>query len=139
MGYKKDIFIMSFNTFNKSSIKIKIKIKGMTIMNLNFLTKEGNEMEIEFLRVKKSSLILRALNNTLRQKILKLLEEQEKLTVSEIYIQLKLEQSVASQHLAILRRADIVKTVRAGKFIYYLLNNKRIEEIQYFIMTLLKY
>ncbi|RYD71282.1 MAG: transcriptional regulator, partial [Sphingobacteriales bacterium] len=51
------------------------------------------------------------------------------ITVTEIYVRLRLEQSVASQHLAILRRAGIVTTQRDGKFIYYTVNYKRIDEI----------
>src|SRR4028119_189621 len=89
---------------------------------------DANAVRIDFLQVKKSSLILRALNHKLRQQILKLLEEQSKLTVTEIYVQLRLEQSVASQHLAILRRAGIVNTEREGKFIYYGLHHQRIAE-----------
>ena len=74
-------------------------------------------------------MILKAFNHKLRQQILKLLEEQSRLPVTEIYIQLRLEQSVASQHLAILRRAGVVKTEREGKLIYYSLNHRRISEI----------
>jgi DNA-binding transcriptional ArsR family regulator len=106
----------------------------------NFLTvndKEGNQVKIDFLQVKKSALILRALNHKLRQQILKLLEEEKKLTVTQIYVHLRLEQSVASQHLAILRRAGIVKTEREGKFIYYILNPTRIAEIGNSVMELL--
>jgi DNA-binding transcriptional ArsR family regulator len=44
-------------------------------------------------------------------------------------VQLRLEQSVASQHLAILRRAGIVKTERDGKFIHYTINHNRIADI----------
>lgn len=109
-------------------------------MSNNYLTVKINEVsavKIDFLQVKKSSLILRALNHKLRQQILKLLEEQSKLTVTEIYIQLRLEQSVASQHLAILRRAGIVKTEREGKFIYYGLNHPRIAEIGKCVVELL--
>jgi DNA-binding transcriptional ArsR family regulator len=98
---------------------------------------QEDEVKIDFLQVKKSSLILRALNHKLRQQILKLLEEQRKLTVTEIYVQLRLEQSVASQHLAILRRAGIVKTEREGKFIYYALNHQRIAEINRCVVELL--
>ncbi|MBC8034868.1 MAG: helix-turn-helix transcriptional regulator, partial [Chitinophagaceae bacterium] len=65
-------------------------------------------------------------------------EEKSKLTVTEIYIQLRLEQSVASQHLAILRRAGIVKTEREGKFIFYILNSNRIAEIGNCVIDLLK-
>ena len=98
---------------------------------------EGEEVKIDFLQVKKSSLILRALNHKLRQQILKLLEEQTKLTVTEIYVQLRLEQSVASQHLAILRRAGVVNTEREGKFIYYGLHPQRIAEISRCVVELL--
>lgn len=109
-------------------------------MSNNYLTvkvNDGNIIKIDFLLVKKSSLILRALNHKLRQNILKLLEEQGKLTVTEIYVQLRLEQSVASQHLAILRCTGIVKTERDGKFIYYLLNHSRIAEIGKCVVELL--
>ena len=98
---------------------------------------ETNAVKIDFLQVKRSSLILRALNHKLRQQILKLLEEQSKLTVTEIFIQLRLEQSVASQHLAILRRAGIVKTEREGKFIYYGLHHERLLEIGKCVVELL--
>lgn len=93
-------------------------------------------MKIDFLQVKKAALILRALNHKLRQQILKLLEESGKMTVTEIYVRLRLEQSVASQHLAILRRAGIVKTERDGKFIYYTVNHGRIEDINKFVLEL---
>ena len=41
------------------------------------------------------------------------------MTVTDIYVKLRLEQSVASQHLAILRKAGVVQTERDGKFIFY--------------------
>src|ERR1700710_128824 len=90
---------------------------------------EGTPVKVDFLNLKKGSLILRALNHKLRQQIIRLLDESKKLTVTEIYVQLRLEQSVASQHLAILRRAGIVKTQRDGKFIYYIIHSSRIEGI----------
>ena len=65
-----------------------------------------------------------------------LIEENEKLTVTEIYVKMRLEQSVASQHLAILRKADIVETERDGKFIFYTVSKKRVEEISKFVENL---
>ncbi|MBA3675318.1 MAG: helix-turn-helix transcriptional regulator, partial [Chitinophagaceae bacterium] len=47
-----------------------------------------------------------------------------------------LEQSVASQHLAILRKAGIVSTKRESKFIYYTINKKRIAAIEEFVSKL---
>ena len=88
--------------------------------------------------LKKAVLVLRALNHKLRQQILNLIDSETKITVTEIYVKLRLEQSVASQHLAIMRRVGIVKTERDGKFIYYTVNHKRIEEINKFIEQLIK-
>ncbi|MES2645719.1 MAG: metalloregulator ArsR/SmtB family transcription factor [Bacteroidota bacterium] len=87
------------------------------------------EIQVELLTLKKADLIIRALNHKLRLQIIRLLHDKDELTVTEIYVKLRLEQSVASQHLAILRRAGIVKTRRDGKFIYYSISPSRIDEI----------
>ena len=94
-------------------------------------------IKIDYYNVKKAALILRALNHKLRQQLLKLIEEEKKITVTEIYVRLKLEQSVASQHLAILRKAGFVKTERDGKFIYYTVNPERLEDLNKFVESLL--
>ena len=98
-------------------------------MVLNAESGEGSPVKVDFLNLKKGAMILRALNHKLRQQIVKLIDENKKLTVTEIYIRLRLEQSVASQHLAILRRAGIVKTERDGKFIYYSVSTDRVSHI----------
>lgn len=87
------------------------------------------KVQVDFLALKKGAVILRALNHKLRQQIVKLVDDKKKITVTEIYVHLRLEQSVASQHLAILRRAGIVKTERDGKFIYYSVDTKRVSQI----------
>ncbi|HVZ27010.1 MAG TPA: metalloregulator ArsR/SmtB family transcription factor [Sediminibacterium sp.] len=93
-------------------------------------------IKVDFIHTKKAALILRAINHKLRQQIIKLLDENQKMTVTEIYVKLRLEQSVASQHLAILRRAGIVSTNRDGKFIFYSVNYSRLEEVVQFVETL---
>ena len=105
---------------------------------MNDTVSNGTELKIEVLRIKKTALILRAINHKLRQQILKLIEEQGKITVTELYLTLRLEQSVASQHLAILRKAGFVNTSRDGKFIYYSVNHDRLEELNKFMIDLLK-
>lgn len=100
------------------------------------LAGQGESIKVDFLHTKKASLILRAINHPLRQQMIKLLDEHSKMTVTEIYIKLRLEQSVASQHLAILRRAGIVQTSRDGKFIFYGLSYPRLREIITFIEQL---
>lgn len=74
--------------------------------------------------------IFRAINHKLRQKMIELIHAHGKMTVTEIYIRLRLEQSVASQHLAILRREKFLNTERDQRFIYYSVNYKRIKEVQ---------
>ena len=92
--------------------------------------------QIDFLKIKKAALVLRALNHKLRQQIIKTINEHKRITVTELYIKLRLEQSVASQHLAILRKAEIVSTVREGKFIYYTINEERLVAINEFVKNL---
>ncbi len=104
---------------------------------LQSASEAGDSVKVDLLNVKKASLVLRAINHKLRQQILKLIDEHKKITVTEIYVKLRLEQSVASQHLSILRKAGFVNTVRNGKFIYYTINGNRIGEINTFVESLL--
>lgn len=72
-----------------------------------------------------AALAVRAINHPLRKKIIDLLETNGEMVVTDIYVKLRTEQSVASQHLAILRNAGFVNTKRDGKFIHYKLNTDR--------------
>jgi ArsR family transcriptional regulator, virulence genes transcriptional regulator len=80
------------------------------------------ELVLDEEKVKRTALMLRALNNKLRFKIIKFIHDRERINVTEIYKKLRLEQSVTSQHLAILRRANFVITEREGRTIYYSVN-----------------
>jgi DNA-binding transcriptional ArsR family regulator len=92
--------------------------------------KKGKQfVALDYSELRKAVLVLRAVNHKLRQRIIDLLEEGGKMTVTDIYIRLRLEQSVASQHLAILRRAAVVRTERNGKFIYYSIDKERLSQI----------
>jgi DNA-binding transcriptional ArsR family regulator len=106
-------------------------------LTLNSVAENGAPLKVELLNVKKAALILRAVNHKLRQQILKLIDEHGKITVTELYMKLRLEQSVASQHLAVLRKAGFVKTTRDGKFIYYSVNSDRLTELNKFVDELL--
>lgn len=98
----------------------------------------NTELKIDIIQLKKASLILRAVNHKLRQQIMRLLHQHERMTVTEIYVKLRLEQSVASQHLAILRKAGYVNTFRDGKFIYYSVNHDRLAQVHSIVYELLK-
>ena len=93
-------------------------------------------IKLDYVAVKSAAMTLRAINHKLRQQIIKLLEENKRMNVTDSYVKLRLEQSVASQHLAILRRADIVITERDGKFIHYALNHARIAAVSHFVKEL---
>ena len=75
-------------------------------------------LHIESVEVKKAALVFRAINHPLRQQMLSLIHRNARMTVTDIYCKLRLEQSVVSQHLAILRKAGFVATQRGGKFIF---------------------
>lgn len=66
--------------------------------------------------------LMRALAHPLRLKILEFIDNNERTNVNKIYHSLKLEQSITSQHLRILRLAGVVDADRDGKFIHYKIN-----------------
>lgn len=76
-----------------------------------------------------AALTIRALNHSLRKAIVDLVNQKGEVTVTEIFVELRTEQSVASQHLAILREAKWLSTRRDGKFIYYSVNHERFNQI----------
>ena len=73
--------------------------------------------------IDRATALLKAMANDNRLRILCLLEGQE-LSVTELNRQLTLSQSALSQHLAILRRENLVSTRRASQTIYYSLNGE---------------
>ena len=108
-----------------------------------FALPKTNQLEniatsLDYLSIKKVALIFRALNHKLRQDMLRMIDKKGKVSVTEIFVDLRLEQSVASQHLAILRRAGILLTEREGKFMYYKLNSERLHMINHMVVDLLK-
>jgi DNA-binding transcriptional ArsR family regulator len=66
--------------------------------------------------------VLKALAHPRRLEIINLLRDQE-MAVSDIHTMLDLPQANISQHLMILRDAQVVKTRREGKQIYYFLSS----------------
>lgn len=91
-------------------------------------TKNGN-ITLEGDKLHNAALVIRAINHPLRKKIVDLINRKGKITVTEIYVELRTEQSVASQHLAILREAKWLNTERNGKFIFYTVNEDRFNQV----------
>jgi DNA-binding transcriptional ArsR family regulator len=87
---------------------------------------------MELIDIKVMALFLRAYDNKLRKNILKIFIDanHSKLLASDIWQKLNLEQSVCSQHLAILIRAEIIISERDGKYFKYYLNEPKLKLIQ---------
>lgn len=82
----------------------------------------------ESILFRKAASCFRAVNHKLRTEILLFISEQAR-TVTEIYVHFRIEQSVASQHLRVLREAGLVQTRREGKEVHYSLNSERIDQM----------
>ena len=67
---------------------------------------------------------LRAIAHPARIAIIDLLQKNEKMSVTDIFEQLQLEQAVASHHLRILKGKKIVSVERQGKNSLYSLTSK---------------
>lgn len=89
------------------------------------LNRDTAKIQINYDDLQSAVLVLRAINHDLRKSIIEHLERDHELTVTQIFVSLRIEQSIASQHLGILRKAGVVDTRRQGKYIYYSLNQQR--------------
>ena len=123
-------YYLSFN------LKLMETTTSNSLVIVNDQTKESTKLD--FVAIKSAAMTLRAINHKLRQQIVKWLDENKRMNVTDIYVKLRLEQSVASQHLAILRRANIVITDRDGKFIHYKLNYEKLNDVSKFVADLVK-
>lgn len=73
--------------------------------------------------------MLKAVAHPVRISIISCLDENKKLTVTEIHKMLKIEQSTASHHLGILKDKGVLSSKRDGKNIYYFLRNEILTNI----------
>lgn len=72
--------------------------------------------------------LMRALAHPLRLQILEFIDNHGTTNVNSIYHTLNIEQSITSQHLKILRLADVVNAEREGKLVYYSINYPIVEK-----------
>ncbi len=80
-------------------------------------------------QLEEASATMRAIAHPLRLRIIRFIDKNRKINVNKIYNKLKLEQSITSQHLRILRDSDLVFAERDGKFIYYSLNYDKMQSV----------
>jgi len=72
---------------------------------------------------------LRAMAHPMRIAIIDLLTDNKKLTVTEIYENLNIEQASASHHLNILKNKGILESKRDGKMIFYSLKITTLHQV----------
>jgi DNA-binding transcriptional ArsR family regulator len=84
-------------------------------------------LDIEKLEMAASK--LRAIAHPMRIAIVDLLTANSKMTVTEIYEHLNIEQASASHHLNILKNKGLLDSKRDGKMIYYSLKFEHLTEV----------
>ncbi len=72
---------------------------------------------------------LRVISHPMRIAIIELLSINDRMSVTQIYEELNIEQATASHHLNILKNKGILISHREGKKIYYSLKNRVITDI----------
>jgi DNA-binding transcriptional ArsR family regulator len=77
--------------------------------------------------LEKAAGMLKAIAHPIRISIIGCLDEGQKLTVTEIHKQLKIEQATASHHLGILKDKGVLSSKREGKNIYYFLKHETLK------------
>lgn len=90
---------------------------------------ENITLRIDTEKLERASYVLKAVAHPTRIAIVDLLDQCEKLCVSELQRKLLIEQAVLSHHLINMRDKGILKTERNGKNIYYSLTDKTITNI----------
>lgn len=98
----------------------------------------NKELPLQLHLFEEGAMLMRAMNNELRQEILDYLHKNGRLRVFEIYKGLHVEQTVVSLHLGILRQAGFVNAKREGQSIYYSINYERLDKVQHKLQELLK-
>ena len=80
-------------------------------------------------QIEKAANRLKSIAHPTRVAILELLQEKEKLSVTEIYKTLKIEQAVASNHLNIQKEKGVLASRRDGQKIIYSVKTKSLNTI----------
>ncbi|MEO6167381.1 MAG: metalloregulator ArsR/SmtB family transcription factor [Chitinophagales bacterium] len=84
---------------------------------------------LDYALAKKGLSRIKALAHPLRLSIIAFIDKNGEINVNKIYRSLKLEQSITSQHLKILRTAELVKYRRDGKRIYYSIHYSNVKQL----------
>ncbi|WP_242916941.1 ArsR/SmtB family transcription factor [Pontibacter liquoris] len=87
------------------------------------------KVRLEKKQLEQVSYVLKCVAHPVRISIIDLLEQRQRLTVTELQEVLGIEQSLLSHHLTNLRDKGVVDTQREGKNMYYYLTDSKITTI----------
>lgn len=85
--------------------------------------------KLDIARLEAAASRMRALAHPMRIAIIDMLTDTPKMSVTEIYERLGIEQAAASHHLNILKNKGILVSKRDGKKIFYSLKNNTLMQI----------
>lgn len=88
-----------------------------------------NKFKLDPRKLEEAASKLRAIAHPMRIAIIGLLEDENKLNVTEIYEKLGIEQASASHHLNILKTKGVLDSKRNGKNTYYFLKHQALSQI----------
>lgn len=91
-------------------------------MNKNLKSGTYYRSTFNQLAIDRAAAKLRALDHPMRITLLKLIDEKPGIIVTELMILIRSEQTIASQHLAILKKSGLVYSERDGKTMKYFIN-----------------
>jgi len=81
--------------------------------------------------------IFKALNDETRRRIIELLKDKD-MNAGEIADEFNISKPSISHHLDILKRADLITSLKKGQFVEYSLNTTILEDLLNWIITLKK-
>lgn len=96
------------------------------------MTENSNEQIIQL------SSFCKSLSNPTRIEIIKLIAQNKKMMVQEIIAVVPLAQSTVSEHLKVLREAQLVKVEIVGNKSYYSVRTKALEKAEKSLKKVLK-
>ncbi len=73
--------------------------------------------------------LFKALSDQRRRKIIHLLKEKDTMTAGEIADEFSISKPAISEHLKILKNADLIYSEKKGQYIHYYLNSSIIEDL----------
>lgn len=126
---------LSRNNVDKLQLEVKegTSLDHLKIVDVSIIQSSTSDLDYADLRI--AVLVLRGANHKVRQRLIDLLQTGT-YTADEIHNLINVERFIIGQHLAILRKCQIVTTQLVGKDYYYNLNLERLYQINKIIKVL---